>query len=1148
LHQGESLPTRDGELPQEDSDYKRRALRFATTQIAMQSAKIAQLRAEMAFNKAYATHDPRPTKGKQQASNVPVPARVESPLSPVDQTNPLHTKSDELIRLELDLPKAKNGRVEETLSMLKIGGWSVADSGIAEVAVQIDDRPPLAATRGIRRPDVGTVFPHIAGSALSGYGLLLTHRDVGTGEHTVKVSARSTAGKTIERAFRINIEAPDDAELTLRKNVPQAEIDQRVALLRAIGCVPMYTVLIHTEVAGADAASALNASLASLKGQAYEYWRAIVVMPGGAAAQPSSDVILDGLDGRIAFHTDLNAALAAALSSSDDAAASVQEFVVSLPAGDRLGPDAILELATAAALDAFGEFFYSDERCVDPTLGIQPWLKPDWAPDLMLSMNYIGHVWAANLTLIRALSRENSGFLANGFYDAALQLTERAQRIVHVPKLLSECEHTRLTHDVADETALQRAIVRREIRGEVVAGAAAGTWRIRRELEAEPLVSIIIPTCGSRDMIKKVVSGIRRGTEYAHVEIICVDNIPAERQDLKQWLRDNVDIVVEMPEQFNWSRFNNLGARSARGEYLLFLNDDIEITRGDWLHALVEHAQREEVGVVGARLLYPNGTVQHAGLFLTPGGGRHAFRYTNPEDPGPFGLAAVQREVTAVTGACQLVRRSVFDMLGGYDERHAVVRNDLDFCLRAQQKNLRVVYTPFSTLTHHELVSRGDIPDSYDERTFGRVWGADMAAGDRLFNPGLAVEDENYVPDPEPVQLLYAGHPQIDEKRIRNILAVKLDHIGDFVLAIPALKRLKRRFPQAKLTVLAAPASCVLARNESWIDGCIEFSFFDARSELGQRDISEDEMTHLELQLRSMNYDLAIDLRMHTDTRAILTKTGAKVLAGFDMEQQFPWLDFAVNWEGDSALKPKRAHVADRLLDLVSVIEGACERGWPTLNAVPADEARNLVRTMAFAANCPPGFFDRPLVCVHPGVGSPIRRWPAASYSSLVNLLTERAGVSIVLIGAGQEDNAVAAEVAQKVIRPSAVVSAAGLVPLKDLTTLLRACSIFIGNNSGPKHIAAALGVPTIGVHSLNVDPLEWGPVGANAVTVYRKVFCGPCYIGDPDACSRKLACLTGIRAEHVFRACLPYLRAAGAQKVAATPSTSPEAALHVSA
>jgi ADP-heptose:LPS heptosyltransferase len=113
---------------------------------------------------------------------------------------------------------------------------------------------------------------------------------------------------------------------------------------------------------------------------------------------------------------------------------------------------------------------------------------------------------------------------------------------------------------------------------------------------------------------------------------------------------------------------------------------------------------------------------------------------------------------------------------------------------------------------------------------------------------------------------------------------------------------------------------------------------------------------------------------------------------------------------------------------------------------------------------------------------------------------------------------------------------------------LLRACSIFIGNNSGPKHIAAALGVPTIGVHSLNVDPLEWGPVGANAVTVYRKVFCGPCYIGDPDACSRKLACLTGIRAEHVFRACLPYLRAAGAQKVAATPSTSPEAALHVSA
>ena len=208
-------------------------------------------------------------------------------------------------------------------------------------------------------------------------------------------------------------------------------------------------------------------------------------------------------------------------------------------------------------------------------------------------------------------------------------------------------------------------------------------------------------------MIEKCLKTLREISSYKNIEIVCIDNIADEASVWKTWLRENADVVVQLTEPFNWSRFNNIAAMESSGSLLLFLNDDVEITQPDWLETLMAIAMRPDVGVVGARLLYPDGKIQHAGMFLSKLGlARHAFRFLAADDPGYFDLALTQRNVIAVTGACMMMRRDVFERLGGFEETHAVINNDLDFCLKASAAGLWNVFTPFATLTHHELASR----------------------------------------------------------------------------------------------------------------------------------------------------------------------------------------------------------------------------------------------------------------------------------------------------------------------------------------------------------------------------------------------------------------------------------------------------------
>jgi ADP-heptose:LPS heptosyltransferase/GT2 family glycosyltransferase len=1019
-----------------------------------------------------------------------------------------------LLRLEIDTPPLAGDRATQPIrGRLTLSGWAIAQGGIDRVEIWLDAQKSGEAYLGQRRVDVDATFPDIEGALQSGFVMVLKSHALEPGWHTIRVLAVAKSGRSVERNIQIEVERNAPApQGMLRQHVPQLETDQRFAIINATGDVRSFVILVYAASLAGKHARALVESLQSLQRQTYPNWRAVVwiMTPDPLSAAVQQAVAQCG-EQVILHHAQMPPEWPSTPAGS-------QSLVCSLRAGDRLAAHALLELALEASVGTGGDFIYADEWRHDPDSGAsQQWYKPDWAPELLLGTPYLGRAWCASATLIRSAGITPADLVELGSYDAALRLTELASEIRHVPQSLFAAHAPDTDAESAAEyragsaaeyragsaseyRALLAAIGRRGWSAAVREGRVTGTWQVTHALTDQPLVSIIIPTCAAHGLIENAVNTIRRHTDYRSVEIIIVDNIPATQPHWKTWLRDHADHVLDCPGPFNWSAFNNRAAGIARGAFLLFLNDDVETTDRGWLRQMLQIAQRSEIGAVGPKLLYPNGAVQHAGMFLSASHGLHAFRFLPGTEAGPFGLLQTQREVTAVTGACLLTRTEIFKALGGFNEAHSIINNDLDFCLRLGKAGYRVVYTPYATLTHRELASRAGLPDHYNSAQFLSTWRTHFLLGDRLFNPNLNPNSEQFLPEDEPVQTLYAGPPLRTAQTVRRILVIKLDHIGDFLTALPALRRLRQHFQSAAITLLAPNSSALLADLEPVIDDVIPFEFFNTLSSRGKLPIDEATYEVLQADLTRRQFDIAVDFRLQPDTRHILRLSGASILAGFDVAGRFPWLDVPIEWEGDARLLPKRTHVSQRLLLLADALGNVCcdEQG-PV-----ASEKRG-------------GAEGYRLVCVHAGAGNAMKQWPAESYAGLIDLLVETHGVRVILIGS-EDDREIVSLVLSHVIYQKNVESLAGLVSLSELASVIAPCALYIGNDSGPKHLAASLGVPTIGIHSGNIDATEWGPVGPRAVAIRRRVSCSPCYLARESDCPRALACLRGIRVQDVYR------------------------------
>ena len=426
------------------------------------------------------------------------------------------------------------------------------------------------------------------------------------------------------------------------------------------------------------------------------------------------------------------------------AAGTTGDFLAFLETGDELEEGVEDDIALALAADRDADVLYTDSDVLTAEgRRIRPFFKPGWSPDQLLSQPYVGRLLLVRRSLFEELGGFRPEFGAAAEYDLALRATERARRVVRLP-IVGYHGHSPEgpLDDEAALLALEDALRRRGETAAVEPGLRPGTYRVRRSVQGEPLVSVVVPFHNGAEHLRRCLRSLQETAGYERWEAILVDNRswdPNIRALLARFEDDPRVRHLSYPGRFNWAAINNCAAKHSHGAYLLFMNADVEGRSQGWMTAMLEHAQRPEVGAVGARLLYPNGSVQHAGVVMGLGGGVawHAFCYCPDGGPGYFDQVEIVRNYSAVTGACMMVRSEVFERLGGFGEDLPVAYNDVDFCLRLHDHGYRVVYTPYAELIHDESYTRGRIPpDAHAVEIMTARWG-DRIRNDPYYNPNL---------------------------------------------------------------------------------------------------------------------------------------------------------------------------------------------------------------------------------------------------------------------------------------------------------------------------------------------------------------------------------------------------------------------------
>jgi len=397
------------------------------------------------------------------------------------------------------------------------------------------------------------------------------------------------------------------------------------------------------------------------------------------------------------------------------------------------------------AATAYADVAYGDDDAVGADgLLSDPRLKPDWSPDLLLSWSYLGRPTA----LRRRVAEEAGGIRpvegGDWEHDLLLRVTERSDRVAHIAEVICHRQAASINSPGAlGNGAVVTAMNRRGEVGEVDPGPLPGTWSIRRRPHGRPKVSAIVPFRDGAGFLRACVDSVSEtaATDGIDLELVLVDNgsVEPETLTLVEHLAARSDVtVVHDARPFNWAALNNAAADAARGEILLFLNNDIEARRQGWLPLLAAHTMRPDVAAAGARLLYPGGRVQHAGVVVGMGGAAGHVLVGLPGDrPGYLGMAVLTRDCSALTGACLATRRTVFDDLGRFDEGLGLDLNDIDFCLRGREQGLRVVFEPKAELVHHESPSRGTSGSVEDISRFIDRWEGLITAGDPFLSAHL---------------------------------------------------------------------------------------------------------------------------------------------------------------------------------------------------------------------------------------------------------------------------------------------------------------------------------------------------------------------------------------------------------------------------
>ena len=524
----------------------------------------------------------------------------------------------------------------------------------------------------------------------------------------------------------------------------------------------------------------LRQMIESLIVQTYSNWELCIVN-----ASPDNEEMQKVLaeysagDSRVRF-CNLKENLGIAENTNRAFAMAKGEFVGLLDHDDLLAPNALYEIVKILQDHPQADVLYTDEDKVTTELDehFQPHLKPDFNPDLLRSNNYICHFFVVRKSIVEKAGGFRKEFDGAQDYDFIFRCTENAGEVLHVPEILYHWRtHKASTADnpaskmyafEAGKRAIEAHLERTGTKGEVSHTQDLGFYRVKYPVQGKPLVSVIIPNKDEKETLQTCLEMLEKNTGYQNFEIIIVENNSTTDEIFRYYkeLSGNRKIhLLRWGKEFNYSAINNFAVAHAKGEYLLFLNNDVKSINPDWLEEMLGVCQRPEVGGVGAKLIYPDNTIQHAGCVIGMGGiAGHMFVDMPADRTGYLHKASLLQDMSAVTAACLLMKKEVFEQAGGFTEELAVAFNDVDLCLKVRKNGYLIVYDPYAKLYHMESKTRGAEDSKEKVRRFQTEieymrchWIDILKNGDPCYNKNLSLTKWNYSLKPIPGMETEAG-------------------------------------------------------------------------------------------------------------------------------------------------------------------------------------------------------------------------------------------------------------------------------------------------------------------------------------------------------------------------------------------------------
>jgi glycosyltransferase involved in cell wall biosynthesis len=646
--------------------------------------------------------------------------------------------------------------------LVEIRGWALAPSGIDRVSIRINDEFPVTAAYGIPRPDVARNHPAVLGSGSAGFRYFWDSQGLPEGPCTVQITAYARSGAMRVLACHVVIDrtlAPGYAQW-IQRHEPGAEEKRRMRAdtekFAVRPCISIAVPVYKTPI------PVLKRCIESVRLQIYPHWE--LCLADDASDDPGIQTLLQEYsrnDPRIRLCSlPRNRGIAAATNEALRLASG--EYVAFLDHDDELADFALWELVRSINEHPDISLFYSDEDKIDEQGNrYDPFFKPEWSPDLFRSCNYICHLVTMKRSLLDELGGLNDNYNGSQDYELLLRATERTQKLMRIPKVLYHWRS--LAGSAAADSAAKpqacengrralEAYLARTAPGATVEAVKACRYRVRYPIIGNPRVSILVPTNGHKNLFRAALESLLDKTAYKNYDVLLIDNSISSRVEdyaLSLTARHAPIRYLDWRGQpFNFSRMNNEAARRADSPYIAFLNDDTTVITGEWLSAMLEHAQRPDVGAVGAQLWYPDNVIQHAGVVMgLYGNCSHAFKSLPVGPSYYFDFPDIVRNCSAVTGACMLLARDKFFQAGAFDEINlAVAFQDVDLCLKLLDLGYRNVYTPYARLYHYESATKTDkdkIPDPAEDGFMKTKW-AKYISDDPYYSPNLTRNGENF--------------------------------------------------------------------------------------------------------------------------------------------------------------------------------------------------------------------------------------------------------------------------------------------------------------------------------------------------------------------------------------------------------------------